>query len=120
MPMETCRTCNKSFEGFQELALHIMSSKGHSKGKIWAAKFLSLKSWMKDKPERMEVTEEDRENKKDGRRVVSGNTQHVKTVCPNCKQSNVQSLPVEYIESRGAWKTSSGAFMVDCINCRKA
>ena len=74
---------------------------------------------MKDKPERMGVTAQDKENKENGRRELSGNTQHAKTVCPNCKQSNVQSLPVEHIESVDAWKTPSGAFMVNCQRCRR-
>ena len=115
-----CNTCYEEFPDYQSLALHIMSAKSkHQRGKKWAAKFLSLKSWMKEKPERIGVTAQDRENKENGRRELSGNTQHVKTVCPNCKQSNVQSLPVEYVESRDAWKTQSGVFMVDCINCRR-
>ncbi len=56
-------------------------------------------------------------NKAEIVRDISGIEETVTTVCPKCKKSGQQSLPVEYVESRDAWRTKSGCLIVMCYTC---
>lgn len=71
--MIICRSCGKSdFEDYNTLAMHIMASKkGHFQSKKWAAKVLMQVSRLNKKKEfenRPQLTEEEKENKRDSRR----------------------------------------------------
>ncbi len=113
-----CHSCQQIFADYGELALHIASSKkGHRKGKKWASNYL-MRTRVLDKKNgyRTPLTEQDRENKRDAQRELSGEIKYVPTVCPQCHQGQRQQLPIEYVESNSAWKIR-GEFVVICNNC---
>lgn len=118
-PMPSCHSCNKSFESYHDLALHISTSKkGHRRGKKWAAKFLLLNG-KRDRPTNKgsqgEVSQEARDSTK---RELSGETENVLTICPKCKQGHREVLPVEYSQSPTAWQIK-GILSVLCAAHRK-
>jgi hypothetical protein len=121
----SCFYCEKDCEDYAELARHIMASKnGHGKGRRWAAKYLSINSLSPEKRHEQRqgspLTAQDYENREKARRVLSGTVKTVSTVCPNCHQSGRQVLPMEYIESKSAWRTKSGTLIVNCPGCQKS
>ncbi len=119
--MVSCHSCNNHFEGYQELAIHIASSKtGHRKGKKWAAGYLLKLKYLnskKDNHGRSLLTKTEKENKKDMARAVSGETTVTVTVCPHCHRKKQQILPVEFSESRLAWREKD-CLVVLCQPCR--
>jgi predicted HNH restriction endonuclease len=114
-----CHSCHQVFADYGALALHIASSKkGHRKGKRWAAKYLvgnKLRT-NRNNHNRTPLTEQDRENKRNTVRELSGEIKNVPTVCPQCHQGQHQRLPIEYVKSNTAWKIRS-EFVVICNNC---
>lgn len=118
--MTLCHSCDKSFPDYRELALHILSTKkGHRKGRRWAAKYLSHLNALARKElnhGRSELTEADRENKRSTIRVLSGESVFVEALCPHCKRKSRQNLPIEYAESKEAWR-SKGSLVVLCQSC---
>ncbi len=120
--MPACHSCQESFPDFESLAKHISSSKkGHRKGKRWAANYLFKVKQLNSKKEFNHTPEspEDRENKLSCIRELSGETQFVKIICPSCKTFNQANLPVEYIQSKEAWRSKSGILVVNCLDCQK-
>ncbi len=120
--METCHSCHQSFADFKELALHISKSKkGHRKGKKWAAKYimmngLSSKNRNGNRPVRVALTEEQKANKEDTRRELSGDNEYATTVCPNCKNRSRPLLPREFAENPVAWRVKD-SLVVMCSGC---
>jgi len=119
--MVSCHSCNNQFDGYKDLALHIASTKkGHRKGKKWAASYLlkvnALNS-KKDNYGRSQLTEVEKENKKEMGREISGETMVVDTSCPNCKRKSPQILPVEFGRSSIAWRDNK-YMVVLCSSCR--
>lgn len=116
-----CHSCNQSFEDFRELALHISSSKkGHRKGKRWAAKYIignRLNGKRTFDNGRVPLTNEQRINKEDTRRELSGELEVVNTICLLGKHPVRQSLPIEYSKSPDAWRIK-GHLVVMCNNCK--
>ena len=115
-----CHSCNLSFVDYKELALHISTSrKGHRQGKKWAAKYM-MKVRALDKRNngggRSPLTEDDKENKKNTRRELSGDNEHVATFCPHCRKKTKQVLPIEYTRSNEAWRLKD-YLVVLCQNC---
>jgi hypothetical protein len=117
-----CHSCNDEFTDYEALAKHIVANrKGHRKGKKWAngyllkVKQLNAKKDFKYIPE----TPEDRENKASCIRELSGETQFVKIICPSCKVYSQQKLPIEYIQSKEAWRGRAGTLVVNCLDCQK-
>ncbi len=121
--MPICHSCNESFADFEALALHISSSKkGHRKGRKWAAKYLTKVNKLNQKQSflnKTPLTKEDRENRANLKRELSGNFQYVNTLCPSCKNAIPQKLPIEFIQSVEAWRTKEGTLRVCCLNCQK-
>jgi len=118
-----CNTCGDSFETYSELAAHIQSSpkRTHKHGRKWAAKLLLKVSQLDKKTEfenRTKLTEQEKENKQDTHRELSGQRTMVNTKCPQCKRVHAEALEVEYAKSADAWKTGT-LFMVLCIGCRR-
>lgn len=102
-----CNSCGESFEDFQELALHISSSKtGHKHGKAWAAKYIHRGLIHKTNFEngRTPLSAEDIKNRTDTRRRLSGEMAYVNTICPHCKKTGRPLLESEYVESVEAWR----------------
>ena len=120
--MVICKSCWDEFADFKELALHISSSKkGHRKGKKWASRYillngLSPKNRNGDRPARVALTEEQKANKEDTRRELSGDNEYATTVCPNCKNKSRPLLPVEFTNNSIAWKIK-GSLVVMCSSC---
>jgi len=108
MPVIKCLSCGKEFEDYQSLALHISSErKGHRKGKKWAAKYISRQVISKQKVEfngRVPLTAEQKANKEDSRRVLSGEQRVAETVCLKCKRVSRVVLEAEYVSSPHAWR----------------
>lgn len=120
-----CHSCGHSFPDYTELAKHIINAKkGHRRGKVWASKFLlqvkrlDRKVTNQNRPDRIPLTEEQKEAKKSLMREVSGEFRQVLCVCPRCKLGHVEAVEVEYIESRDAWRSESGKPMIICGGCR--
>jgi hypothetical protein len=121
--MVVCHSCGRSdFEDYKALAIHISSEKkGHKKGKRWAAKFilmngLSSKNKFEHK-ERVPLSEQDKDNKEDSHRELSGNMEYVNTKCPKCRRFTPRTLEVEYVESITALRGDNGVLMMYCSNC---
>ena len=121
--MPKCFNCDEVFPDYMALALHITSAKkGHRKGKRWAAKYLMLNKISIDKKRnnnRTPLTEKDRENKRNSKLELSGQTQTLLTYCPKCKKSYKQAVPVEYAMSPTAWRNTKGILIMACPNCQK-
>ncbi len=115
-----CLSCGKECEDYQELALHISSSKkGHRKGKRWAAKYISRHVIGKKKLEfngRVPLTEEQKANKEDTKRVLSGDMEYANTICLKCKKHGRPLLEIEYVTSPHALRVQ-GKLAKLCANC---
>lgn len=121
--MPSCYSCNppSTHPDFGALALHIMSTKGHKKGRKWAAKYLMINNLSPEKRNgkqqgRIILTEEQKESKRDSRYQLSGENEVVVTICPKCKTGRKLALPVEFTGSPVAWRIK-GLFAVLCSVC---
>jgi hypothetical protein len=119
--MPTCISCHTEFPDYKELALHIMTNrKGHRKGRRWAAKYImvnGLSSKVKgQKYDRIALTEEQKEAKKDCKITISGINKVADTVCPKCSLKLRQLLPVEYVQSPMAWRKDN-KLVILCDGC---
>jgi hypothetical protein len=122
--MQNCHSCNFTCEDFKDLALHIIKNKStHRKGLKWASAYLFKVNFLNqkvDKPEgRITLTEEQKEAKENSQRELSGNLASVKICCPLCNTYSRDRIPIEYTESSFAWKSKSGEFLINCLDCRK-
>lgn len=109
--MPICNTCHQPFEDYKELAKHIIiNKKTHKKGRLWASKFLSKQQLLDKKranTERIPLTEQDKENKLNTRRDVSGETTTTLAICPKCNREHFYTFPIEYVQSPTAWKRNN-------------
>ena len=124
MMMISCHYCNETFEDYKALALHIMSSKkGHRNGKRWASKHIFLHNLSarakNEKRERVPLTEQEKANRDNLERIISGENEMVLTKCPGCKRTSRQLVPIEYAESQDAWRADNGAIMMNCPVCQE-
>lgn len=103
---------------YGKLAVHIMATKGHRKGRKWAAKYLMLhgKRNGHNNQGRIPLTEGQHEAKQSSRYQPSGKTEVVQTICPKCKRGQKLGLPVEFTESPTAWRIKD-FFAVLCSVC---
>ncbi len=118
--MVLCHSCSQPFADYRELAQHIASSKkGHKKGKRWAAKYLLNVSFLNRRENygHSELTEADKENKREMVRILSGETTVVETLCPHCHRKSRQIIPIEYGESNKVWR-NNGCLVVLCQSCK--
>ncbi len=115
-----CRSCGKVCEDYQELALHISTSKkGHSKGKRWAAAYISryvINKHIRELNGRTPLSSEDRANKEDARRVLSGEQRVADVICPKCRKPSRVTLETEYVSSPQAWRIQ-GRLAKMCTGC---
>jgi hypothetical protein len=80
-------------------------------------KALDKKATMQDRHRgRTALTEDEKQNKEDVHRVLSGEEKRVNTWCPKCKRIGVDSLPIEFVENPTAWRIA-GKIVKFCINC---
>jgi len=118
---ETCHDCQEDFEGFPELAQHIISQrKSHNRRSVvWAETFLARRKNVVEFKQRNPMSEETRQIIKDCVRETSGEMKRVKTVCPNCRKVTEQRIEVEYLQDREVWRNSNGTLIINCEDCRK-
>lgn len=117
--MPECNYCHADFADYKELALHIVFKK-HRAGLKWAANYLTkvnILNKIKDKPDRIPLTEQELENKENAHRELSGENRTVLTTCPKCNQSIRMYIPIEHAENCFAWRKGR-AFMILCDKCR--
>ncbi len=124
--MVSCHQCSKGFADYEKLALHIMTTKGHRKGRRWAAHYVMINGLSpknrRDLPERAaenpdkERTEFGDENRQNMRVILSGREKHVIAVCPKCKGNDRVVLPEEYATSVFAWRMG-GTLTKLCARC---
>lgn len=125
-----CKTCGKHVTDFKELIRHILSnSKTHPAWQVkWAGKatmnveYLDRKVTMQKQFEggKVPLTEQEKENKKNTQRELSGIESIQTCKCSHCRQHHPERIPVEYIQSPGAWRDIDGkTLIVTCMSCRK-
>jgi hypothetical protein len=117
--MQQCHDCFEEFEGYPELAQHIVSQRKTHKRKsvIWAEIFLSKRDSVKEFKPRQPMSDGLKEIAKDCVRELSGRVQEVRTVCPDCHAASNRKLEVEFLQD-DVWRNSLGSFVVLCENCR--
>ena len=121
--MPTCFICKDFFPDYKKLALHIQTTKGHGKSKLFAAKVLcDIK--VHDKPHRVQDLEDKSTPYGDEQRAnmkiqLTGETQYANCICPNrkCRQEHRPLLPVEFLGLEHLWKIN-GKIAVLCDSCR--
>ncbi len=124
--MPSCNQCHKPCKDYHELATHIVSSKGHKKGRRWATKYLAihglspknrrdLPKHVADNPDK-ESTEFGEENRQNRFRELSGREKGVITMCPKCHTKDKERLPTEFTESPVAWRID-GILAKLCERC---
>jgi len=117
-----CHSCGVPFEDFKALAIHISGERrGHAKGKKWAANYilkngLSAKQRFEHK-ERIPLSEQDKDNKEDAYRELSGETKMVYAYCSACRRKYPRVVEVEYVTSKTALRGNDGTLMITCENC---
>lgn len=126
-----CRVCKIVFNDWDELAHHVnklSKIKGSKHRKtLWVesrihknAIDILTKPIKKFEPP-VPLTDEQKQNKVDSRRELSGETKLVMTYCPECKKrapnsilKTPQRIEVEYILSEHAVKNEKGEFAILC------
>jgi hypothetical protein len=112
-----CNICGTIYPTWEDLARHIWSNKEtHGKSKKFAAKVLASVN-KREYSQRTPMSAEIKQIAKDTVREISGKTELVRTVCPNCKRVEEQKIEVEYLKDR-AWRNSNGTLIVNCQGCR--
>lgn len=119
---QTCFDCHKTFEGFPELAVHISSSKKHSrKSKKWAAIYL-MRVNKREMPKKVPVnpdyqpTEYGNENRANATVELSGKEEYQNTICPRCNRQGRGLVPVEHVRKPEAWRIGS-RLAISCEKC---
>lgn len=125
-----CHFCNHPpFDTFGELALHLKVSKkigGHNNraSQLWANKYLSRQkeldkkaSFKKSAENRVVLTDEQKEAKRDTKYQLSGATKYVKVKCPRCHTVSRDFLPVEHVNNFEALKIDN-CFVKMCEGCK--
>ena len=117
--MPDCKTCCLPFEDWPKLVDHILDNKSiHPKYSVKFALSYKLKHAMfepaKKQEGRIPLTEQEKENKIDTQRQLSGEMQIVKTLCPSCNAKPYQNLPIEFVQSPYAWRKNE--LLVTCCN----
>ncbi len=125
--MPDCKTCGKPCDTWPELYSHIMvSAKTHPKWQVkWAreksmnADFLNQKVSRQNVDGKMPISEQERQNKEDCIRMVSGICKTVLVTCPHCKQKYPRKVEVEHIQNPTAWRKNQ-LLMISCNSCSRA
>jgi len=125
-----CKTCGKPISDFSELIRHIIENKNtHPRWQVrWAgeksmnADYLNQKvsrqEQFKQFQQRVELTDQEKQNKADAHREISGITKTTLCYCINCHQKIPQKIEVEHIQNPFAWRKDK-LLVVSCLNCRK-
>lgn len=121
--MPQCDTCQEYLDTWQELAQHILRLRSsHGAGLKWAQSFLTkaqLLNQKRDLPQRIALTEEQRDAKESCQRELSGLLTPVRVQCPMCTTISQSRIEQEFSQNPAAWKTSDNKFYILCPNCAK-
>lgn len=118
--MINCHNCDFTCEEYQSLAKHIISAQ-HKRGLKWANGFLLKHVLFKEanpNEGRTPLSEQDRANKIDSQRELSGQGCIVVVQCPQCTKTSRQLLAEEFTRSNEAWKSKNNQYFVMCESCR--
>ena len=117
---ETCHDCQEEYEGFPELAQHIISQRKTHRRKsvVWAEIFLSRRNNVQEFKPRSPMSDELRQTLKDCVRELSGKTKKGLVKCPQCRQLHSAEIEIEHLQD-WAWR-EDGKLMVLCGDCRRA
>ena len=118
--MPNCNNCGEYCQDFISLAHHILDNKdSHKSGLKWAMNYKYKHVFFKpEELTRIPLTPQEKENKENTQRVISGETQYVSVICPSCRILHYQNLPVEFINDNGVWSKGDRP-IVNCERCRK-
>ena len=123
MMTTNCHFCDYTCESFEDLAKHILAHKNsHKRGLKWANAYLLKVNYLnqkQDKPDRITLTEEEKEAKVNCQRELTGELTNSLIVCPTCQSHSRTMLPTEYATEPYAWKNKKGEYYINCLNCRK-
>jgi|ERR1035437_7036510 hypothetical protein len=122
-----CLTCSRDdFPDFEALALHIFTE--HTRRNKWAAKVICKVTKLdkriakqvkrENQKNRVELTDQEKQNKRDSKTELSGVERQGFASCPNCKQRHHISIPVEYLASPYAWRKDK-VLQINCAGCRR-
>lgn len=118
-----CLACGADFEyDWTKLAQHIIEhkDKAHRKSRVFAHKILFRVKYLNSKRDlkpRIPLTAEQKEVKRDLIRELSGETERVRTYCPQCKQGGVAILEVEHSQNLESWRVKDRVVVL-CNGCR--
>lgn len=117
-----CHSCGAIFENYKELAQHIISLKdtNHKKGRRWALKFITKQKILDQKRDlkpRSPMPENIKNHFDEIKRIVSGETTRVPTLCPNCKLKSQAEVEREYVDDGQMW-VRDNRVMILCNSCR--
>lgn len=121
--MPQCDSCQVNCDSWQELAQHILQYRyrGHEKGVKWAQAFLTkakILNQKRDLPQRIALTEEQRDAKESCQRELSGLSMSVRVQCPMCTTPFQARLEQEFVSNPQAWKNQN-TLLVLCDSCRR-
>lgn len=120
--MPTCLNCQQLFTDYKGLAHHIIANKKtHKRGLLWASKYIMRQRQLDRKATEQgrnytPLTQTDKDNRHDLERVLSGVAINSPTICPKCKHKSISQFPIEYAESRQAWRVGN-ALVKLCVAC---
>jgi hypothetical protein len=117
--MPDCNSCHEPFADFGELADHILNDQEHHpiKSINWARSFkLRHAIYAKKMPERTPYTEQDKINRENCQRVLSGELKIVDSFCPLCRRSSRHPIPIEHAENPMSWRVNK-VLQITCESC---
>ena len=114
-----CRECQILFKTWSELAKHIVENQEtHPRQSVmFAYHVLSDVDNVKEHKARMPMSDELKQAVKECVRELSGRTEIVRAVCPDCRKVFEKKLEVEYING-SPWRNSLGTFITMCDKCK--
>lgn len=116
-----CYDCKINLPSWDILVEHIWKDRGsHSERSVKFAQDYKLRHAIfkpADKNDnRMPLDEQEKQNKIDAQRMLSGITKSTSTVCPHCYKPHFEIIPIEHIQSPSAWRKGK-TLMITCDNC---
>jgi hypothetical protein len=118
-----CRDCHQTFLSWDDFVKHVLKYQStHSQKTVDFARRYTLRRVIfkpvDENKDRIPLSAEDRAKKDEAHRLISGIEKVVLAYCPRCKQRHPIKIPVEYIQSKTAWRNKD-LLMVNCLNCRR-
>jgi hypothetical protein len=119
--MPDCNTCHEFFSDYSDLAKHVLENQStHPKSSLMWARSFTLKHaiFAKKMPEHTPYTEQDKINRDNCHRDLSGEMVIATTYCPLCRKSNRQPVEKEHVINPMAWRVNK-VLVKSCEYCNK-